>query len=523
MSGVLAAALGALRPVRPLFPLAILADNSLARLRVARRGDHERILTRLATALGSREQLALAALLPTAAGRRALGPLRPKADRAVLWLLASALSRSDVCDARVARLDGLQRPGQASGAVRGGVDRNVPIALPHTGAAAAAMRPIFPLRKHTITVLNAGRQLGADMEVLPQAADRLPAAVRLHEQRPGAGRESTVASGRAVGPVQPLAPRGVNTAFVALLSVARRNLALHFGFALSPAVLGRPLHDPAAPLLPTAASLGTRRPGLPIRPDAIDLVLVAHDAARDLGQRAAAALALRGGRPLEDAHAGHRAFADGDRALRPIRPGTQETIHDGVLARVVIADRHCLQRQQWALAAVLVGGLQCSLPVRLAAEAGLGAVAPFSPLRDLAIHDLGTWNRGGLHQCLLAGQPGALRRLQDVSAPLALAAAGRRPVRPAAELAVLLRTLLDHARLRLQQVVIARAATMSRLDMHLAHAGVPALATACTALRPLSPRGELAVLPLRPATWASLSQVPLARGTVDGRLMQNST
>mmetsp|Transcript_32490 Transcript_32490/g.85180 ORF Transcript_32490/g.85180 Transcript_32490/m.85180 type:complete len:353 (-) Transcript_32490:893-1951(-) len=313
-------ALGAVAPVGPLAPGAILAGLRLAGLRVAGARRQQAVRARPAPVGGLGLDGPLALLLTAAARQRAIGPLRPVAQLAVLRRAAPALGRRLLANPGVAGLHGLEGRVGAGLPVPRGELRDAPVPLAGAGAGARAWRPAAPLRQLAVPVLLAGREVVADEELLSQSVQELPAVVRLDVDGaasrlvpPGAGRA-------ALRPLHPVPPQAVHAALVAGLRVARGDLDLVQGLARLAALLGLHLHVACSALGASSARGRALSPLLPLAPRAVRLAGVAALRARGhLLQRHVAALRARRRERLDGAGArpGARGVAQ---AVRPRRP-----------------------------------------------------------------------------------------------------------------------------------------------------------------------------------------------------------
>mmetsp|Transcript_12305 Transcript_12305/g.33683 ORF Transcript_12305/g.33683 Transcript_12305/m.33683 type:complete len:531 (+) Transcript_12305:339-1931(+) len=384
----LAVALGALAPVPPLAELAVNGRGTLADRCATLPCFCQRVLALRAPVGGRNRDVTRAGVLTTAAGGAALRPRGPLAQRAVHRRLLLHLARTSSLTWRGIAGRDLLQVSFAKAAVARAIAVDA-AGTPHDAVASLrAVAPQAPVAEHAVDV-GLARVLVADGRLTGVACDWLPAVVRHARNLPGAEGRAAAAGGGARCPSSPLGPEAVLARWRrAGLRVACADLGLVLNLAHLAPVL-RHLRDVAhTGLLPPVALARALLPLFPFTPLAVvPGARGHHGAVGDLRGVQVAANAV-GTAVLQHRAVAH-ALSDAARggALRPLLP-----VADLAVLRAAghgVAARR-LYELPWAHLAALRGeDHDLALAAHLAPSASLVAAVPHRPLRDHAIHLLG--------------------------------------------------------------------------------------------------------------------------------------
>mmetsp|Transcript_20775 Transcript_20775/g.45726 ORF Transcript_20775/g.45726 Transcript_20775/m.45726 type:complete len:230 (-) Transcript_20775:1491-2180(-) len=201
---------------------------------------------------------------------------------------------------------------------------------------------------------------------------------------PMSGPHTGPAARRARRPVRPLSPASID-ARPAGLRVARGDLRLVFLIAEESAILWCRLHYTIASTDATTAGAGAGIPVLPLAPDTVGLLTRGLGAGLRLLQTGFAALAKISCRLLYVSAALGHARATFRGAVAPVSP-LRELAVELRLARLLVAGSELVEIPTFALASIQRRHLQCPLSGGLATSARLVAFGPLLPVTQLAIN-----------------------------------------------------------------------------------------------------------------------------------------
>mmetsp|Transcript_120827 Transcript_120827/g.341650 ORF Transcript_120827/g.341650 Transcript_120827/m.341650 type:complete len:409 (-) Transcript_120827:1786-3012(-) len=376
----LAAAMVASAPVLPMCKHAVSAAGPAAVSTTALVDLFKPTHARFATEFDWYRDGPSPSMLATAARLRANCPLRP--------LRQDAIDRCPILALRVARRR-LLHWANAGFAVALSVFVDTPRPLRDAVARSRTLRPIGPLAELAVLAFTAAQALVAESCFPPVAKGRFAARGRFSCDATAPVLLTTETCGGALRPLGPCRPLAVHTRPI---DVARLRVAgLHNVFvqclAWRAAGVGHLFDVTSAPLEATSTCARASAPFLPVAPHAVVPVTPWVVKALAVLPEVYCAVAVATGPGIRQC-TGARTVARTatGRACRPIRPRSDLTLP----TRLVIAAPRHDQVGRATLSTVRRELVDLPQPLLLATAATLVALAPISPHRDAAIHDIRT-------------------------------------------------------------------------------------------------------------------------------------